>query len=261
MTIQADKLLKEGNEAQSVWQTTLGAADSEAKEQPGRVRWTYDAIFGRRGFIYLRCDQSGGCSAGALQKRIGLIDVPNIASGTTTSIVPGAALSVSDKYVGGLLYCLDDAGAAGAAPEGEIGLITKQTTTLIEVDSNDPFSVSPALNDDFKIFYPWAVSNAAASDSAYEVAGVAMATLTQYQWGWFQFFGLHPSVNAVAAGTALTAGEAVVAGTAVVDNGAAAVATHLHIGITKIGLQSDTVLRKAAVELFCGIAARNALST
>lgn len=260
MTIQADKLLKEGNEAQSVWQTTLGAVDSEAKEQPGRVRWTFDPVFGRRGFQYLRCDQSGGVSAGGLQKRIGLVDIANITSGTTTSIVPSAALP-DNKYVGGLLYCIDDAGGAGAAPEGEIGVITKQGTLLVEIDPNDAFSAATAANDDFKIFYPWAVSNAASGDTAYEVAGVAMATLPQYYWGWFQFFGLHPSVNAIAAGTAIPAGEAVVADAAIVTEGAAAVATHLHIGITKIGLKTDTVLRKVAVELFCGVAARNAVST
>lgn len=257
MTIQASKLLKNARAYQVGYQAPLDSSSPIPLEGPGVIRYSYDSIFGYRGFQYLRCDQSGGCTAGQVQAKRANIAINNIASGTTTSITTAGL--TPDILIGGILACIDDAGGAGAAPEGERALIVENSDTVITIDSNDAFSVAPAANDDFVVLLPWAVVDSADGNAAGIVKGVAMANHDQYNWGWFQFFGIHPSVDAIAAGTALIVDESVVADAAVVNDGAAD-AVDLRIGRLLVGLSSDTVVRKAVVDLFCGEAFKMGLS-
>lgn len=258
MTIQTQKLYDGAARGhQLAHQTTLDSSSDVPLELPGVVRYTHDRIFGLRGFKYVRFDQSGGCTRGQLQSKRTNVDVPNILSGTTTSITTAGL--TADILVGGILVCIDDAGGAGAAPEGESGIIVANSTTVITIDSNDAFSVAPAVNDDFKVILPWAVIDSADGHAAGIVQGVAMADQDQYDWGWVQFYGINPDCDAIAAGTALTLDESVVANTAVVNDGAAD-AVDLRIGRLLVGLSSDTVARKAVVDLFCGEAFKMGLS-
>lgn len=237
----------------NVWNSKLDASDTTPKDERGAVRWTYDPVFGIRGFEYVRFDQSGGADKGQIVTYRGLVAINNITSGTTTSITTSGL--TADILAGGILRCLDDAGGAGAAPEGEQALIVSNSTTLVTIDSNDAFSAAPAANDDFTVEIPWAVIDSAAGDTSALVAGVAMADQDQYDYGWVQFAGLHPEVNCVAAGTAVTAAKSLIADTNVVTNGSSSVVSLL-IGYTKTGISSDTVLRKLPVYLNCGAALR-----
>lgn len=241
-----------GGTVQQGWATKLDSASSTALEKKGIVRWDVHPNLGWRGFQYLRCDQSGGMSAGDLATQIANVSINNITAGTTTSITTSGL--TANIYVDGILYCLDDAGAAGAAPEGESGRIISNTATKVSIHSDDAFSVSTAVNDDFEIHIPWAVGDAAVNDQARRVLGVSMADLSQYQYGWFQFYGLNPRVLAVAAGTALTKNEACVAGNGGLVTDGSTAAAELRIGTTVVGLTSDTVRRYAHVDLFCGAA-------
>lgn len=258
MTMQTQKLYDGAARGhQLAHQTMLDSSSSSPLELPGLVRYTYDRIFGLRGFKYVRFDQSGGATKGQLQSKRANVDIANITSGTTTSITKAGL--TADILVGGILVCIDDAGGAGAAPEGESALIVANTTSVITIDTNDAFSVSPAANDDFKVILPWAVVDSADGDAAGIVQGVVMADQDQYDWGWVQFLGINPDCDAIAAGTALVVDESVVANTAVVNDGAAD-AVDLRIGRLLVGLSSDTVLRKAVVDLFCGEAFKMGLS-
>lgn len=250
MTIQATKLLQTNVGNPSAWGTTLDNVSTTPKEIPGVVRIDWHPVFGLRKFKYLRCYQSGGHTAGQIASFLDPVAVNNITSGTTTTITTSSL--TADIYVGGLLRCLDDAGAAGAAPEGEIGLITANSTTVITIDSNDAFSASPAVNDDFTIVVPFGVDNAAANDVCSRVAGVAMATVAQYSWGWYQFFGINPSVQAIAAGTAVTTEKGVIAANGGLVSDGSSSAAHLLIGVALATLTSDTVLRRALIKLNCG---------
>lgn len=258
MTISNDALLKLGGTNQQSWQTKLDSSSDTPLEIPGIVREDIHPVFGVRKFQYLRCDQSGGCTAGQLQSYRANVAINNISAGTTTSITTtGLTAGILE---GGILQCLDDAGAAGAAPEGEVGRVVANTTTQVFIDTNDAFSVTPAANDDFVVILPWAVDDSADGDFAGQVAGVSMTDHDQYDWGWFQFFGINPDVDAVAAGTALPAQESVVADAAVVNDGAGD-AVDLRIGRVLHQLSSDTVLRKAVVDLYCGVAFKMSNST
>lgn len=257
MTLEANKLLEAARAFQVAHQTRLDSSSATPLEAPGTVRYTYDSVFGLRGFKYVRFDQSGGATAGQLQSKRANVAIGNITSGTTTSITTAGL--TADILVGGILVCTDDAGAAGAAPEGEKALVTANTATLVEIDANDAFSVAPAANDDFEVILPWAVDDSADGDAAGIVEGVVMASQDQYDWGWVQFRGINPNVDAIAAGTALVKDESVVAGAALVTDGAAD-AVDLRIGRLLVELKSDTVLRKACVDLYCGEAFKMGLS-
>jgi hypothetical protein len=246
-----------GQSQQRSWRTKLTASHDSAQEKKGDVRWEMNPTWGIRGFVYKRIDQSGGMTAGQVCSQVANTTITNITAGTTTSITTSGL--TADILVGGLLVCTDDAGAAGAAPEGEKGRIIANTATLVTIDSNDAFSAAPAVNDDFAVHLPWAVDDSADGDASGIVQGVVMAAQDQYDWGWVQFYGIHPSVDSIAAGTAIVVDESVVAGAALVTDGAAD-AADLRIGRCLVGLTSDTVLRETVVDLFCGNAYKMGLS-
>jgi len=257
MTMQTAKLYQQARAFQVAHQTTLDSSSSTPLEKLGVVRFTHDSVFGLRAFKYVRFDQAGGATKGQVQSKRANVDVANILSGTTTSITTAGL--TANILVGGILVCIDDAGGAGAAPEGQSALIIENTTTVITIDANDAFTVAPAVNDDFKVILPWAVVDSADGDAAGIVQGVVMADQDQYDYGWVQFLGINPDVDAIAAGTALILDESVVAGAALVNDGAAD-AVDLRIGRLLVGLTSDTVRRKAVVDLFCGEAFKMGLS-
>lgn len=257
MTIQASKLIASNVGTPVMWRTSLDATHSTPQEVLGSIREDVHPYFGRRRFEYVRFDAS--TVQGTFLSQVANVAVNNITSGTTTTITTSGL--TADIHVGGLLNCLDDAGGAGAAPEGETGVIVANTATLVTIDTNDAFSVSPAVNDDFVIIKPWAVTTSAAGDFAYAVKGVAMADQTQYYYGWVQFYGINPYVRAVAAGTTLPTGESlIVANSGLITDGAGA-AVDLRVGRIMHQLTTDTVARRAIVDLFCGSAFKMAGST
>jgi hypothetical protein len=258
MTIASAALLElRGQSQQRSWATKLNSTSATALERKGDIRWETHPFWGLRGFKYCRIDQSGGMTAGQVSSQLANVSIANITSGTTTTITTSGL--TADILVDGLLVCIDDAGAAGAAPEGEKGRIVANTATLVTIDADDAFSVAPAVNDDFKVHLPFAVDDSADGDAAGIVQGVVMAAQDQYDYGWVQFYGIHPSVATVAAGTAIVVDESVVADAAIVTDGAAD-AVDLRIGRALVEVTSDTVLRETAVFLCCGPAFNMGLS-
>ncbi|MBP9706758.1 MAG: hypothetical protein KBD78_03890 [Oligoflexales bacterium] len=257
MSIQTAKLYKETTAVQRVWNTTLDASDTTPKEPKGSVRWTFDPVFGYRGFQYVRFDQSGGATKDNICSYRGLVSVSASGAGSTTTIVTSGL--TANILADGIIACLDDAGAAGAAPEGENARVVSNSATLITIDSNDAFSAATASSDTFRVHLPWAVIDAASGDTAAAVAGVVMVTQPQYSWGWVQFAGFHPTVSAVAAGTTITANRDLIASTNVVTNGSTS-AVELRVGYTPFQLTTDTVIRKVGMYINCGFAKKVAAS-
>jgi hypothetical protein len=258
MTIDSNIATRGPNAVVMIASAPLNSSSATPLAPRGTIYLDQHPTYGYRAFQYLRCDQAGGCTAGQLQSFIAVTAVNNITSGTTTSVTTAGL--TADILEGGILYCLDDDGAAGAAPEGEKGRIINNTATVITIHPDDAFSVAPAANDDFQVILPWAVDDSADGDFAAQVAGVAMAAHDQYDYGWFQFSGIHPNVVAVAAGTTIPIDEGVVADTATVNDGAGD-NNDLHVGVSKHQLSTDTVARTITVDLFCGAARKVHQST
>lgn len=247
MTFLTTKI-NDGGVVQKTWNTALNSTSETALETPGAVREHNHPVLGFGKFKYVRF--LAAASEGDLCTFKDPVAISNITAGTTSSITTSGL--TADLYVGALLRCTDDAGAAGAAPEGEIGVIASNTATVVTLDAKyGTFSASPAVNDDFQIIIPFGVVDAAAGDVAANVAGVAMADQVINYWGWVQFQGLNPKVNVIAAGTAVTAKKSVIAGTNVVTDGSTS-AAELRVGFAVHGVSSDTVARYAMVDLCCG---------
>ena len=251
MTISATAKLNLGGTNQQSWATGLDSSSPTALEKLGAIREDLTSELGLRKFQYVRFDQSGGATADQPTAYRANLAIANIVSGTTTVITTTGL--VADSLVGGYLVCTDDAGAAGAAPEGEVGLIVANTATTVTIATSDAFSVAPAANDDFVVVLPFAVEDTAAGDEVGQVSGVSMVDQDQFDFGWVQFVGIHTSVDIVAAGTALPSDESLIAGINLLTDGAGA-ENELLIGYLMAAVASDQVIRKAMVNLFCGAA-------
>jgi hypothetical protein len=251
MTIASSLIAQFKGQSPVAWNTALNASDTTPQEVIGSIRWDVaHPYFGVRGFKYVRFDAA--TTAGDVCTKVADVTITNISAGTTTSITTSGL--TADIHVGGILYCTDDAGGAGAAPEGEQGIIVANTATSVQIRPEDAFSVSPAANDDFSIVKTWAVGDAAAGDLAVNVQGVAMADQAQYSWGWVQFLGLHPQVLVVAAGTAVTINKSLIAGNGGLLTNGSSSADSLLVGFLRQSVASDQVVRKAMVDLYCGAA-------
>lgn len=246
------------NIASVAWNTELTSTSDTPLEEKGAIRYDNHPILGWRGFKYCRVFQSGGMTANQIASQLANVAITNITSGTTVSILTSSL--TADIYVDGILYCTDDAGAAGAAPEGEKGRIVANTTTVVTINSDDAFSVAPAANDDFAIHVPFAVDDSADGDAAWIVQGVVMADQDQYDYGWVQFKGIHTNAAIVAASAALPVNEGVVADAALLADGAGD-AVDLRVATVRVGVTADQVLREAVVYMNCGEAFQMGLTT
>jgi hypothetical protein len=116
-------------------------------------------------------------------------------SGSTTTCGHGAvAGNVADYLVGGVLHVTDDGGGAGAAPEGEYGIITANTTTLITF--TPALSAGIANTDTVTVSHPFLGQQGAAT-SGMAVIGLCLATLAAGEYGFALRKGFYPAAEVV----------------------------------------------------------------
>jgi hypothetical protein len=229
--------------ARPAWTSQLDSSSTTALEQLGVERLDWHPIFGDRKFKYVKFTESVALGEPVIyQAPVAL----TATAGSTTSVT--VAIASVGLYDGYTLSVFDDAGAAGAAPEGQVARVKHNTTTGLEIEADDAFSVAVAVNDVVHVSAPWAVSRTAGGEIARLVAGVALSAQDAADYGWVQTAGGYPSAIAVAAGTALTEGAEVVVGARLVT-AIGAGALNLAIGTARHGLASDTVLRTAFIDL------------
>jgi hypothetical protein len=118
--------------------------------------------------------------------------------------------------VGGIFYVHDDAGAAGAAPEGEMSIVSANSTTLITLDPRLPLTTALAVNDDVSIISTYQCEAAADGDLNNIVMGVVIGAngITSGNYGWVQMEGV---TKAKATTNAITTQNPVVTGTSCID--------------------------------------------
>lgn len=231
-----------------VGQAELLADDLTPKYAKGQLSFTRDA-FGVRIYRYMRNATATAVAKGELQARAANTTITNIDSGTTTQITKAGSGWTVDAFKDRLLICTDDAGGAGAAPEGEVGVIVSNTATVINIDGNRPFSAATAVNDDFIVYSLFDLKDAADGDLARDCIGIAMQAVSSGNWGMWQQYGFCPDTVYTAA--AVTAGDPIVAGAAAV----AAFGTdgqELWVGWSPAGMAVDNATLKALafVDLF-----------
>lgn len=241
----ADLFLHMGNMI-PVANEDLNADHVNPKNRLGQLSFQIDD-YGFRVFEYCRNMSGSAIAQGELQKRIADVAISNITSGTTTSAVTTGL--TAGAYVGRILYVDDNADSAGAAPEGECAPIVANSTTTIQVDPGRPFSTALAVNDDLRVVSFNHLNDAADSDLAAAVKGVAVGKngVSNNNYGWWQRYGLCPDVLHKSS-SAVTSLNPVVADAACVGpHGSDAV--DLWVG-KQIGTHSnDVVSNKSLVEL------------
>lgn len=174
----------------------------------GSVGIYKDVLIYGPAYVAFVWNRSGGTlSQGALTKWYTKTS-SNITSGTVSSITKASEFN-ADEEVGNMVYIVDDAGGAGAAPEGEFRFITKNTADVLYVQPD--FSAAPAANDDILIRSRCNVVASTAGDTRAETAGVVLAPdgIADNYGGWIVRWGIVGAL--VKASTTITADKSLIA--------------------------------------------------
>lgn len=223
-----------------IGESALNADDLTAAQAPGRIAFVVDA-FGFRVFRYSRTQQSGGQSKGELSARVA--DVTGTVTAATGELNDVTHLAdttnfTADNEVGKLCVITDDNGGAGAAPEGEVTIVTANTTTQLTLDNSYPFSAAPAVSDTYTDMALNLHDDSADGDLAIDVTGLVMADRTADYWGWQQIYGMNP--GAIYTTAAVTGRDPVVAdAAALLDFGSDA--ESLWVGYCPVAVGADLV--------------------
>ena len=190
----------------------LAAADLEADNlaqayAPGSFGIYVDA-YGPRFLQYIKNADSIALTLGMFVARAADVTKSAVTSGTTSSVTTSGL--TADAHVGKVLID-ETAAVAGAAPEGESGIIVSNSTTLIKIDPAYPFSVAPGA-DNVRIRSVFhGIANASATVKSRDVLGAVVAAngISVGNFGWVQFGGVHPLAKNLT-NAAITNGAAVI---------------------------------------------------
>lgn len=220
-------------------------ADNATTARPGTIKIVVDA-YGYRILQYVKNVSNSAYAIGELVSKVANTSVANITAGSITSATT-TGLTAND-HDGRLCYVLDNADTAGAAPEGETTVIANNTATIITMDSQMPFSIALAVDDDLTLISNWQSADAADGDLAHNTLGVVMAVdgFSDNQFGWVQKEGICPRVEALSG--AITAGDPVVADAAQVG-AFGSDGQELWVGIALAGASADQAADMLPVNL------------
>ena len=240
----------------SVFMDQLTETSLVPKHQFGTLRVEHDDKFGERWFRYVQNKSGGALVADALTMYDGgIIGAITANAGSTLHATRASGSFVTAKVaVGDIIHVIDDGGAAGAAPEGEISYVTG--VTALRVDFFPALTAAIANTDTVGFIKRWTLL-AAAAKAGKRTAGIPVADIADGYSGWVQTKGIYQSADMVAAGTAVAEGDRLAAGAAlllplatVANN--ASVTDDINDVVVATALQtlaSDTVRRKAVVML------------
>lgn len=245
----------------SIFRTALTDVTTDCREELGALRVEHDKKYGERWFRYVQNRTGGTLAADSLVMYDGAFTGSTgtaCTTNTTKTLVKRASGSwITDGVkVDDIIYCLDDAGGAGAAPEGEVSYVTEVSALTLTI--SPAFTAAVTASDTVDFIKRWSVI-AAAALGGWRTAGIPMASLLTLTYGWIQTKGIYPTADVTAAGTAITEGARLMPGAAILEIQAAVaanadVATDVYIIAVAQALQalaSDTVARKCAVLLNC----------
>ena len=177
----------------------INGDDAVPQMRPGTIAFVVDA-FGYRVLRY--CNFKNAMLQGELASRAGGVNgttvITDLVSGTTTSATDSG--QTADLFNGALFYVHDNADSAGAAPEGEMSVVTTNTASLITLEPDLPMSVAMAVNDDVTIISNWQVQDSADGDLSITVMGVVIGNqgITSGRYGWVQMEGFAKALTSAA---------------------------------------------------------------
>lgn len=156
----------------SLSMSDINGNDATPQARPGTITFAVDS-FGYKVLTYARIFAT--VTQGALVSRwggtSGSTAVTGITSGSTTTALKASAWT-ADTQAGAVFYVSDDAGAAGAAPEGEVSIVAANTSGQLTLDSDLPLSTAIAVNDAVRTISNWQAEASADGDLTGTVIGV-----------------------------------------------------------------------------------------
>jgi len=157
--------------------------------------------------------QSGGMSAGELAKRAASVAVTVDGTCTARRLYDGSAFT-ADAHQNDLIAILDDAGAGGADPEGDVRRIGRNTANdLYLADGQSEFSATPATGDTGGVLRLWKGIDATGGTVKADCLGVLPCDVTENDYTLALCWGLTASAKVKAA---TGAGDPIVADAAIV---------------------------------------------
>jgi hypothetical protein len=196
---------------------TYTTANLLKKYTPGQYAHTYDPLWGYRIFKLVKNLSNATIAKGDLMSYVAAASVGTVTDGSKTSITTSGM--TANDFEWQMVTVADDAGGAGAAPEGESSLVIGNTTTHIELHPDYAFTAAVAASDSVYVVYINGVEDATAGDErgfghgSVGVAGVAYGAAADNEWFWILQRGW-----AIAKNTAeLTATYNLIAGEALVN--------------------------------------------
>jgi len=244
----------------SIFKTQLTDIDAyPGKEELGTLRVECDGKYGERWFRYVQNATGGTLAADSLVMYDGLwLSAVTLTTNTAANRLLRASGSfITDNVkVDDIAFIIDDAGAAGAAPEGEKSFVTKVAALYCLVSPN--FTAAATVNDTCSFIKRWSVL-AAADKAGKRTAGIPMGALLTLCCGWVQTRGIYMTADVTAANTAIAEGDRLRAGTAILEQLATVAANanvaddinQVAVGTALQTLATDTVARKCVVMLEC----------
>lgn len=196
---------------------TYTTANVVKKYTPGQYVYTWDPLWGYRIYKLVKNLSGATIAKGDLMSYVNAASVGTVTAGTTTSITSSSMTANDLEYQ--MITVADDAGAAGAAPEGESSLCIGNTSTIITLHPDYAFSAAVGASDSVYVVYINGVEDAAGSDErgfgvgSNGVAGVAYGAAADNEWFWILQRGWCTAKNT----DALSAQE-LVAGTALIQD-------------------------------------------
>jgi len=238
-----DYIFKLGN-LTSLGMDGLGNDVTTPQGRPGTINFCVDA-FGPRILQY--CKFMNQMVIGELASQPALASAGTITAGTTTSATSSSL--TADAHDGKIFYVLDNADAAGAAPEGEMSIVRNNTTTVIALEPNLPLSAAIANADTASLVSVCHAEDSADGDERRDVLGVVVsAEVSANNYGWIHRQG---KTKAIFKGSsALVIGDPVVADAALIGPFGSDVA-ELWIGTGLVTVTNDQVTPRALVHIDC----------
>lgn len=163
---------------------------------PGQVVYLHDS-FGLRVMMVVRNVTTANIPQGRLVSRSGTAGLVHdglvVQQGSRTHFTTNTALT-ADVLVGAIANVKDDAGGAGALPEGESSIVVANSASRVDCDPNYPFSADLVLNDTVSIISTYQAIDAAAGHLSQNVLGVVVAEngIDPKNHGFVQCGGVNP---------------------------------------------------------------------
>lgn len=159
--------------------------------------------FGMRWLRYIKNNSASALVIGDIAVKEA--DVTFTAAALTLGTRVTTSGLTADQHIDKMLIVEGNDTSAGAAPEGETGIITANSATVVDIDGNLPFSATAVADVDCRIVTPgWHGTQGGANALARDVLGVVAGVngITSKYYGWVIHDGFAPQVKATAAGIA-----------------------------------------------------------